>query len=354
MQRDLFHLIQISDLHITSEEFVPANKHVLRIPFLEGLNAHDLNVLRDLKQFIRKYRIRFPNTSLIMTGDLTANGSLEEFEFAKTFLFTQKNEFPSISIDYNLWPMGSIPGNHDHWAGNHANWHRLSTDAKSDVFYNVPFYDALWHLDDKRYIRFIGIDTDVDTNRVNRLLARGSFSTQLTRVSQQLKQLDLTLDPMKRDREIRVLLLHHPFSPSLKRPKRFIRKIDMATSRQLQAFIHEHRISVLCSGHLHIPTVQSVDVVHNGKTRAVLEAICGTSAQYTRDQKNTDHRWNTNAGALSKNTVLIHRVFEEGGQLKWAVETLIYVGPPTYFKPVVQDRDVAEQKMLAGELKIEP
>ena len=219
-----------------------------------------------------------------------------------------------------------------------------------DAFNNVPFNNMVWHLDDELSIRFLGIDTDAETGLISRVLARGSFRSQLELLTDRMRLLDRKLSKRKKAREIRVLLLHHPYSYATDAYQLYSRAIDSASKRKLCAFLHEFNISVLCSGHIHIPRIHLLDIPHDGASRKVIEAICGTSAQYTNGRSISTQRARTLAGGLSRNTLLMHSVVEEGGKVHWKAETYVYAGPLKLFKPLQTNAAIE----LTGSLKVWP
>ncbi len=356
MGRVLFRMIHISDLHIAETDNVlrgdPSQVSKLDTPFLKGFRTHDPNVIRELAEFITRMREDDPNVCVMMTGDLTANGSAEEFNRAIAFLCSNNPEVPFLwtSMHYNGWASWSVPGNHDHWAGNPWNWKRREETHVKDVFNNVPFNNMLWHLDDELSIRFLGINTDADTGIVSRVLARGAFTSQLEQLTKRMRLLDAQLSERKKAREIRVMLLHHPYSYVARASTLYSRAVDEDSKQQLRSFLNEFNISVLCSGHIHIPRVQILDIPHNGVIRNVIEAICGTSAQYTHGRSSSLQRARTLAGGISRNTLLMHSVVEDGGKIFWKVETYVYAGPWKLFKPL-HSSTVAD---LSGSFKVWP
>ena len=216
----------------------------------------------------------------------------------------------------------------------------------------------------------IGIDTDADTDvnysgkkhfwridnlrrQANRILARGSFRSQLIALDEHLEKLDTSVDTYPPN-EIRVLLLHHPRSFSSRWFKLYAGEIDKASKAKLDDLIIKHNISILCSGHLHTPHIKKFEVGRDPEKRWVLEARCGTSMQYTEDDSSMlDERAQTLGGAFSLNTLLLHTVEERDGQIIWRAETYYYAGDQG-FQPYTFDDAFSKQRGLADELVVWP
>lgn len=166
----------------------------------------------------------------------------------------------------------------------------------------------------------INTDADVDGYGQDRFYARGDFNSQL-------EKLDPLLDPPD-ENEIRVLLLHH--SPA---HRDYSLGISRRSRRALNDFIVKHHIAVLLSGHKHTPPlVKTFAAAHAGINRRYLEARCGTTTQQSTLSFGTTTLTGQRPyrpGQLA-NTLLIHRLEQQGAEISWNTEC--YFEIPTGFK----------------------
>ena len=269
------HFIQISDIHIGDlcggkPSWAPY------IPILGGGLGHCDNICRALMNFITaQYEDNlnqggdglFPR--MILTGDLSACGSLEQLNKAAGYLDAPTSVSDTAPIGWGAygWRQRKVPGNHDNWGGGTL-LDRLQRIPEFPGFFDpIPATVSITvPLDGMDVtVRFIMIDTDADvgagSNR--RATARGAFASQFGHqdISWMKKQ------PPERD-EVRVLLLHHP-----PRYTAGIGGISAASAVACRNFMEKAGIRVVLCGHTHKPYV--------GLRRggSVLESCCGTTTQ---------------------------------------------------------------------------
>jgi hypothetical protein len=345
--------VHISDLHIGDRD--PQTGQAVYPPWLEqawtdfpqftGLAGHDRAVMNDLGKWWRELRAR-EGARLIVTGDLTAYGSADQYEAAVLFLAGASAEWELDGLEEPQWESFGISGNHDHWGGTflglgrdpwrqrmfwvHRQLQRVSgTWSQGKVgrvvgllsaplagvlrqFLNRPAPPVARWLGRFPFVsspdplpgtelclRWLALDTDAEVYPVSpgRLLARGSFCGQLN--SLRKKRF-----PAAAPNEIRVLLLHH--SPAHHGTQL---GIDRPSRRALADFVADYHVRVLLTGHIH-------KVVFN-QGLGVLEARCGTTTQVSRvtlTRPNGAGEWE---GRLDPNTLLVHRLFREGHRIVW-------------------------------------
>lgn len=162
------------------------------------------------------------------------------------------------------------------------------------------------------------IDSDADV-RPNfpghsRLLARGNFVTQLRRLE--------TMWQGASSGEIRVLLLHHS-----RMNTRHVLGMSSSSRRALDSLIARCEVSVLLTGHTHVPRGAFWRANHSTATWDVVEARCGTTTQ--RDVLPLGYA--PGPAPLEPNSLLVHRLYETQN-LKIIWETEWFQRAPTGFK----------------------
>lgn len=323
--------VHISDLHIgdqtpTGPDAATSSWWRFHKQF-DGLLGHEYRSCVQFERFFDRMRKRYSSDlDLIMTGDLTSLGRDAQFHWGEAFLgdYAITGDGRPVGIAHGKWVEFRIPGNHDHWPGT-GNIFGSPTSSFKNIFGDVPGWDTIRSAGVPT-VRFLRIDTDVDVdpNGLNRFLARGSFTSHL-------QQLENELEPPN-DNEIRVLILHHSRAHAIDRalPKlqRVVLGIDNACLEALDDFIVNNDIAVMLTGHLHDPTVHLHHVHSRGHTLEVMEARCGTTTQrYT-----LPYTWRTPTGkrvvrkGRSPNTLLIHQLRNRDDGIYW--ESTTYVLTP--------------------------
>jgi hypothetical protein len=191
-----------------------------------------------------------------------------------------------------------------------------STPGLASTFQNpFPLISPPQQLGNGRALRVISVDSDADVrNRgMARTLARGSFVSQLQSV-------DKTL-PREEPNEIRVLVLHHSILPRITNlvSKPVPLAIDSKTQRVLEHFIVDHNISVVLSGHMHVPKLSLLTMSNGTESKKILDARCGTTTQ--RDEFPYEVRKKIRSGRfLPPNTLMVHRILDRDGVTYWSTQ----------------------------------
>jgi 3',5'-cyclic AMP phosphodiesterase CpdA len=124
--RILFTLLHISDLHFGDtlggygiDELSSKLPALIRVPFFDGQLGHHYKALTALHDFYGRLLDRHPTCWVIVSGDITANGALTQFDMAHSYL-GDRTSAPNFGLGLGLpeWPNSSISGNHDQWPGN--------------------------------------------------------------------------------------------------------------------------------------------------------------------------------------------------------------------------------------------
>lgn len=315
--------VHVSDLHLGDMDPQSSNARCNATPppwwpqlrLFDGYLGHSGNALRHLHDYFHDLR-RQENAQLIVTGDLTCVGSPTQFALATDYLSsttTLPSGAPIGLRDTHVMAERSIPGNHDHWPGVTATtkapfvWWGGPTSGLSKTFPSLPIHRL--PLGGGRTLVMAGLDSDAEVQpnfpSLARFAARGHFRSELVR-------LGARLGPPKAS-EIRVLLMHH--SPM---HLKLCLGVDSATLQALHDLIERHEISVILTGHVHVPAGDVRQYTNNSGVRwDVLEARCGTTTQ--RDELPLG--WN--GKALPPNTLVVHRVRERSDKsIEWTARVV--------------------------------
>ena len=93
--------------------------------------------------------------------------------------------------------------------------------------------------------------------------------------------------------------------------------INKGSRQALDAVITRCEISVLLTGHVHVPGGNVATTTNGAATWDVFEARCGTTTQ--RDLLPVG--WQMGSPPLAPNTLLVHRLFRrDDGRVEWAAE----------------------------------
>lgn len=312
--------VQVSDLHLghLDPRTGSSQDHAAWAYFkvCEGLVGHDYVALRRLASYFDGLR-KAEDAQLIVTGDLTSCGHVDQFDSACDFLggrlVTAKS---TVGLRARDFMRRAIPGNHDSWSGSPFP-KGPPTSGLRNCFPNLPYTFRMPLQATKYGLHFMAIDTDADVGVKTRLQARGEFHTQL-------QALDALLNPAE-DTEIRVLLLHHSRNFGDPNWTGNLTMVD-ASRRALEDFIVRQNVKVLLCGHTHASVVKSFTAVAaSGLTAEILECCCGTTTQRDTVPATWTAFWNQWGGWQFKpNALLVHRLYEDQhGAIVWETEQLL-------------------------------
>lgn len=321
--RTLATLFHISDLHVGDVDWEGALRGDERLEpsyedwwrhwsMFDGYFGHDHRALAHVVDALIELQLTAVNPLVVFTGDLTACGRAPQFLMGATFLGSQVvlEQRNLLGLKQASALARAVPGNHDGWPGSTRILGPRSLAIES-LFGACPRVQRV-PLGDGRTLVFILIDTEanVDVWGLNRFAARGEFHDQLTRAGGHL-----TGDPA---REVRVLVLHHTRLTNA----RFSERICPRTAAELEAFIADHHVAVLLTGHVHEPLVGARPV--EGKRRASLEFCAGTTSQRPEPPRRWRLSERRHARRSRHNTLMVHRVAEaDDGSLHWFADVQI-------------------------------
>ena len=319
-------LIQVSDMHFGRPNPISADVQDwwCRFPGLSGYFGHCGRALRYLEEEVSMIRQKETDAFLLVSGDLTAYASDEQFALALSYLEDRAGFSQGRSLGLRFGPEKTfkIPGNHDHWSGKPAQ-HAFDfvmyggpTNFFREIFSSMPRLLLQHDIGAGRQLVIVGIDTDAGLGRSSpsKFFARGSFVNQLRQAEDFFDG-----DPAS---QIRVLMMHHS-----RMDKRFICGINDHCRDALNEFLVRHRISVLLTGHVHVCDFEPETLVDGQTKWLLLESRCGTTSQRSLAPVGCKN------AKLQPNSFLVHRIYEEtSGAVIWKVEELVR-GPWTPFKP---------------------
>jgi predicted phosphodiesterase len=319
----LLTLIHVSDLHFGHPAPITAEvkEWWCKFPALSGYFGHCGRALRYLEEKIARIRADEPNSLLLVTGDLTAYASDEQFALALSYLQGRAtfSHGRSLGLQFEHNAM-MIPGNHDHWSGKPAE--HLSdlvmyggpTEVFGRVFPQMPTLHIEREISEGRRLVMVGIDTDagLKDSSPNKFFARGHFVEQLRQAEDLFGG-----DP---DVEIRVLAMHHS-----RMNHKFVCGIHQNSREALDKFIQRNHISVLLSGHVHVCRTDHESVRYGNIIWRLLESRCGTTSQRSIEPLGCPQV------KLQPNSFLVHRLYEETDlSIYWNIEEFVR-GPRTPF-----------------------
>jgi len=329
-ERTVFNLLHISDLHFGdrfdgrgSEQLSAKLPPLLsRFSHFDGLLGHHYKALTALHDFCRVFWEQKPEYMLVVTGDLTANGSELQFDLAHGFLGSECPESAfNLGLGYDNWMNTSIPGNHDQWPGSNRVLGRPTAGLAKYFQTSFPVVGPRFELRRGLSLRFLFVDSDADVGPFgyNRFFARGDFVSQLSKLRDLL--------PPPEAGEVRILVIHHSLMPTPPegdaadptRQNMFPPALAITNQSRnvVNRFVIEFDIRVILCGHHHVPRLSHLEMSDGTETALVLEARCGTTTQ--RDKYPYELKIDENR-KLAPNTLMLHRILERNQSLFWRTE----------------------------------
>jgi 3',5'-cyclic AMP phosphodiesterase CpdA len=319
MSTVLARFIQISDLHFkvpaSDDQRTTSGGRDQDQPANGFRVANSYALCRALAAFVNRHAAANPHEPpiVLITGDLTNCGSHAEMDLVRQYLdggASFGNHVP-VGLAPTEWRRYAVLGNHDHWAGQMWPAHPAPNTPKCGLLW--PSVHATVPLNaggdgaPRKYIRFIGIDTDADTGRAQRAFALGAFCSQLEKLRRHP-----ALAASRPPGEIRVLCMHHALyyerTPYL--------SILPPSRKMLREFLADYEISVILSGHIHETVFANIRSRDRTPCWRTLESSCGTTTRDIRPFR----RAMKSFGVAYMNQLVVHTVEESGGRLTWRAE----------------------------------
>jgi hypothetical protein len=330
--------LQLSDLHIGVPDAIrgdaAVSKAVARaygtVNWFDGMLGHHAGALEEIESLWASLQAEgAAHNRLLVVGDHSRTGDSAELKLAFSYL----QSYIDVGKPQGMRVLGLragpvqevIPGNHDHWSGSF-----IPLGAGPSLYQRVarlptPFVGGPVKLANGRQVVICGIDSDADVRpwSFNRLLAHGSFESELQHPAAQPAAPALADD-------IRVMLVHHSWHEAHPLFLRMRRKSKQA----LGNFLAAHHFKVMLSGHSHTPLLQPLNLPHS--PHVVHELRSGTAAQLDQVPAHWKQVW----GKLPQrrwppNGVLVHRLFDDGASgTHW--QATIYQRGPHGFQPARQ------------------
>src|SRR5262249_11937629 len=138
-------LLHVSDLHCgpvdpkTMDSRIPALWQ--KLPWFDGLFGHSYHAMVKLERFHDR-TLADEAPVLLVTGDITACGSEDEYSTAHVFLSGELTppKGNHIGLRTGDWNRLAVSGNHDNWPGSPTIWGSCLT-CKSEVFRKMPYFE---------------------------------------------------------------------------------------------------------------------------------------------------------------------------------------------------------------------
>lgn len=301
--------VQVSDLHFgipdQTSNSAPLRTTWETCAWFDGLLGHDFLALLHLEAFFERLQ-EDEDARLIVTGDVTRSGNVDEIDLADAFL-RDTYTFPNgqvVGLNDSGWAELAVPGNHDHWPGTGGIFGGPSPAVLNHFLANgsavtIPLARGY-------SITFLKIDSDSDVVNIgwDRLWARGDFVSQVTALDADLSTIPLAT------KEVRVLLLHHSLS------RRGLSLSANPRSRTAVArLLSKHGVALVLNGHTHVPLVSQLSPKIAGVTQETLEVTCGTTTQ----QWIAPPGWRRPVNRKERNWLMVHRFFATDHGSEWEV-----------------------------------
>lgn len=305
-------LVHVSDLHFGDLSFDgPMPEPVVKdwwqlAPWFDGWLGHDYRAMLQLDQLVRDIRAKHGDSTvhIVATGDLTANGSEAQASNALQFLRDR------LSIDGV--PVGLrgdaktlvISGNHDNWPASN----RIVGPRPTwlDQLGQMPDLVLRAPITDRFELIVVRIDSDAESNDLERILVRGSFVKQCETLESQIGP--------RNDHEIRVLLVHHSYLE-----RGITLSMNAASRKALRKLIRCCGITRVLTGHAHRVNISQL-------SDDCPELRCGTSTQLA----DFPSHWHVaklqhllGVRNLHRNAVLVHVIEGFKRKLSWSTETWV-------------------------------
>lgn len=293
------YIVHISDLHFfdTHSNFrSPSNL----------VDKSIQNAIRDDLQTIHEsYR---PPAAILISGDLTAHATPDEFQGALDFV----REFKS-ALDIEVSQFVIVPGNHDiSWAAVDS---EFSDETKSKAFNNYcAFYRDLFGTNPDKYAatgrrfvldNFVAVDViGLNSTLLEKREFRGYGYVSMPQFVEAARE---NMSWPASDSIYQVILLHHHIMPinaeeAVREAQSYSMTLDAG---QIAYTALKLNVDLVCHGHGHQPFLASIQRNDGSEEQSLLRYLAVSGAgSVSADQPNL--------GAIGKNSYTIYE-FAEGG-----------------------------------------
>jgi hypothetical protein len=253
---------------------------------------------------------------VLVSGDLTAAGTVNQFAGAPTFLgssfILRRERRSAIGLNIPEDMLESIPGNHDQWSGRRVLPSGSNPAATKHHFRASPWMTRWPSQDGRIELELYGIDSNAGVSGTNQL-ARGSVQAS------DLRDLEDMLSESSRNQgavRVRALTLHHSLAyrggplPRVPLPTR----LDNASITELLRIAAQHQISAFLTGHTH-------DEYHHQFPSSPSQAIHEFRAPTTLQ----------GPASASHAGLLLHTVtLEDNGDIMWSASLYRWKAGPRF------------------------
>jgi|GEM_PF-6264335 len=303
----MFVMLHMSDLHIGDRIKWRGTAHYAQpgrtpppLPLLHGQHGHDELVAWHLTNEWAQLLDTWPETKVVVSGDLTRTGVGEEYGLAHRFIHAYWLWYPPSPFWYGLGQGGrspvsqggsptgfawlgpdqkgylapTIPGNHDYWGGG---WKmaRVNRAVLEPHFWPLPWLYPYEDSTKKYEIHLVGLDSCSGLAGLawNQFWAKGAIDSNC------IKKAAVLFANAKASAKrpvLRVVTVHHP-------PEKLV---DWSR-QEFATWLENNNVHVILTGHTHIPSPQ-LDAQGQtkpaasslvGGTTATYEMRCGTTLQ---------------------------------------------------------------------------
>lgn len=239
-------VVHISDIHLGERI---EGGHLLKNKVVPGLGAHDPRALLALGNFLRDFK-NDPDKAgqpraLVISGDVTAAGSVSELSFYKTLRKRGIDVDDYLSIDAldDGYRVLDMPGNHDFWQGIPANG-ELNKSLR-DLHFTGP--RALTLTVGRTVLAFHTLCSTSDATHREQIMAVGAYSPKdLSQVKASIKK----VHEQARGRGVHYIVTHH----SLDAGTEFFHGVRESSRQDLATLCKELdtiKVQGLLTGHTH-------------------------------------------------------------------------------------------------------
>ena len=221
----------------------------------------------------------------MVSGDLTSEGSPSEFPVAHTFLrafWRLRRDIPmkSTGVDLSDDRLGIVPGNHDHWNGQHLGPVPIPQSYNKSIFpkhFRPTPWKKVWKdMKGQIELEIYGLDSNSGLAGNINIRAMGSFSNY------EVQQLEAWLNESDQQpanpgvHRVRAIVTHH--SPSYTGAGPLGLMLDANSRQKLYDIALKYGIACVLTGHVHDSAYVKIDI---GQGKFLWEFRSATTLQGT-------------------------------------------------------------------------
>lgn len=240
-------MAHVSDLHI-GREFAP-KRFPPRNPFAQ---IHDINLAVGLTRTLDLIRMSVSGNAdlrVVMSGDLTATGSVQDFATAQTFMrgrWFRDAGPPEAGLVLDPATLAMVEGNHDQWGGVMlGNLHGVMPRAYvslANQFDRSPWRKVWRSRSGRVELELFGLDSNAGRRGRNPLARGGLADTDLDALERALKRRAPSTGAVR----VKAIVVHH--SPS---HRGLSLTLERRSRERLVRLAGDHGVCAILCGHAH-------------------------------------------------------------------------------------------------------